>query len=426
MDSAPENFNPENDNLRHFPNSILGNIIIGLSVIFSLAILINWYVDLSLLKFITGSTQMKFNTSFVILIASINLYIYHKKDKNLKIIFKLLSISSIIIGVSTLISYFGFPLFEIDNLFVPNGITPEKMSPAYAVCAISIGFGFLGLKSKNILVSNISRDLIMLVSLISSVVIISYVLLIPIQDKTIVFQTMSLLNSILFFLISLLLLFKKQNSLFTIMFKGTFLGSKIFRKTFPIIIIFPIVVANLLLLAIKEEWIHIDLGIVAYTVVLIPFLVMYFSRIALKLNETDKTRQTLEEALIHENLNLTHFNKALDVFTIIGITDANGIITYVNDSFCEISKYSKEEILGKTHKIIKSDYHDTDFFKNMWLKIKAGEVWVGEIKNRAKDGSYYWVDTTIIPFKNEENIITGFMSVRQVITKRKEKEVLMK
>lgn len=75
MDSAPENFNPENDNLRHFPNSILGNIIIGLSVIFSLAILINWYVDLSLLKFITGSTQMKFNTSFVILIASINLYI---------------------------------------------------------------------------------------------------------------------------------------------------------------------------------------------------------------------------------------------------------------------------------------------------------------------------------------------------------------
>ena len=266
----------------------------------------------------------------------------------------------------------------------------------------------------------------MLVSLISSIVIISYVLLIPIENKTIVFKTMSLQNSILFFLISLLLLFKKQNSLFTIMFKGRFLGSEIFRKTFPIIIIFPIVVANVLLLATNQHWMNIDLGILAYTVVLIPFLVMYFSRIALELNKTDLKRQNLEEVLKHENLNLTHFNKAFDVVTIIGITDANGIITYVNDSFCKISKYSKEEILGKTHKIIKSDYHDTDFFKNMWLKIKAGEVWVGEIKNMAKDGSYYWVDTTIIPFKNEENIITGFMSVRQVITKRKEEELLMK
>lgn len=426
MDFTPGNFTSENDQLNHFPNRFVGNFIIGLAVVFSLAILINCYVDLSFLKLITGDKQMKFNTSFTILIAAINLFIFHKKNKNLKRLFKILSVLSILIGVSTLISYFGYQLFELDHLLIPNtAITPEKMSPASAICAISIGFGFLGLKSNNKLISNSSRDLIMLVSLISSVVIISYVLLIPIENKTIVFKTMSIQNSILFFLISLLLLFKKQNSLFTIMFKGRFLGSKIFRKTFPIIIIFPIVVANVLLLATNQNWMSIDLGILAYTVVLIPFLVMYFSRIALELNETDIKRQKLEEVLIHENLNLTHFNKALDVVTIIAITDANGIITYVNDSFCEISKYSKEELIGKTHNIIKSDYHDAEFFKKMWLKIKSGEVWVGEIKNKAKDGSYYWVDTTIIPFKNEKNMISGFMSIRQVITKRKEKELLM-
>lgn len=425
MDATPKNFNSENDEIKQFPNSVVYHGIIGLAILFSLAILINWYIDADFLKFITGNKQMKFNTSFVILIAGVNLLLFHKKNKNLKVLFKILSISSIIIGTSTLISYLGYPLFEIDDLFIPDGTAFEKMSPASAICAISIGFGFLGIKSKNKIVSNICRDLVMLVCLISSVVIISYVLLITHENKTIFFQTISLQNSILFFLISILLLFKKQNSLFTIMFKGSFLGSKIFRLTFPIIIIFPIVVANVLLLAIKQEWINIDLGIAAYTVVLIPFLIMYFSRIALELNETDKKRQKLETELIHENVNLTHFNKALDVVTIIGITDANGIITYVNDAFCEISKYSKKELIGKTHKIVKSDFHDHEFFKNMWSTIKSGEVWVGEIKNTAKDGSYYWVDTTIIPFKNEENVITGFMSIRQVITKRKEKELIM-
>ena len=107
MDSTPGNFNQDNDNLSRLPGNIVSYIIIGFAVLFSLAILINWHVDIYFLKFITGDKQMKFNTSFVILIASINLFIFHKKDKNLKIIFRLLSISSIIIGVSTLISYFG-------------------------------------------------------------------------------------------------------------------------------------------------------------------------------------------------------------------------------------------------------------------------------------------------------------------------------
>ncbi|MFJ7975486.1 ATP-binding protein [Peribacillus sp. NPDC096379] len=310
-------------------------------------------------------------------------------------------------------NFFGILAFE-KNSVVTYNLSVMVLSLVLGVALASMGFLALTIKKLSF-INIVHCGTLLTVSLLSNYIIGLYALNLSIKIHT-VLLILTVMITLIIFVVAFLLFFysnyrQKENQIWLKPTSTFIVSAAIIQGHFMLVRALPVKqsVDNV------NELVH-DTSFV-------PFLVLFV--FLLIVGGLITSSSFITKRLQNSDKYLQDYRYALDQASIVAVTDSKGKIIYVNEKFTEISQYREEELLGKTHSIINSGYHSKEFFQDLWDTILKGKTWNGEICNQAKDGSLYWVSTTIVPFLNKKGIPYQFVSIRNDITERKQSEELL-
>ncbi|MCV9389026.1 sensor histidine kinase [Reichenbachiella ulvae] len=389
--------------------------------------LMGWYFSIPIFtSLIPDGPTMKFNTALVFIILGSYLSLNQFFDS--KRLLKVLLIFTLAFSLITILEYLNIFEISIDNFFIydrHSSIYPGRMSPATAFSFLVLSTAALFYKSENQLVAGSIHVMLLMILGIALLSLITYILNIPAQNKVFFLSTMAFPTSVILILLNASILLQRPDFGFTSLMTSQYQGSKFIRLFMPFLLVFPIILSYCLIAMINNDSLNLDFGIILYTVVFIFISLSYTGVIALAFNTADEERKKLLVELESSNINLSQFKDAMDHVSLVTISDPKDIILYANKNFVKTSGYTLEELLGSTHDLLKSGHHNEMFYKKMWDRLKGGNVWSGDIKYKAKNGTPYWIHTAIIPFQDENQHIYQYLSLGTDITERKKAEELL-
>ncbi|KOY52311.1 hypothetical protein [Polaribacter dokdonensis] len=376
-------------------------VLACIASIISIGVMVSWFTgNLQVLSILPGGATMKFNTALVFFLASINTVIIFSNKKVLKYVFIVFSILHILIGAITLLEYSVFSDIGIDNLFVADTISLSNsgmMSPATAICSIFIGIGFLGFRTANKTFQFVGRASNVIVFSISLLAIVSYVLTIPLEEKTTLFSSMAVHTAVLFFVFSIFLGMYNYGSFYLKVVKARYGLTKSIIELLPKTLFFTAILINMMFIGIYMDLIDADFGAFTATLILIA---MY--AYILTYNLERKIKKTKDGS----------FKKY--TFTINNsVIKAEKEIRYTNDLFKFNDNIKNNDLMNKLFSELNLEINPEQF-DEIWETLNLGETWSGNISKRTLKLDAHQVYTTIIPYKNAKGSLTEFF-----VTKRR-------